>query len=57
MKNRKTHSRRQKRSCKNKKGGYTVKNNFYIKTDCKNNEFYDSMHPKDLCMQKLVQKN
>jgi hypothetical protein len=25
--------------------------------NCKNNEFYDNMHPKDLCMQKLVQKN
>ena len=25
--------------------------------NCKNNEFYDSMHPKDICMQKLVQKN
>ena len=24
--------------------------------NCKNNEFYDSMHPKDLCMQKLVRK-
>jgi hypothetical protein len=25
--------------------------------NCNNNEFYDSMHPKDLCMQKLVKKN
>jgi len=24
--------------------------------NCKNNEFYDSMHPKDLCMQKLLKK-
>jgi peptidoglycan/LPS O-acetylase OafA/YrhL len=25
--------------------------------NCKNNEFYDSMHPKDSCMQKLVREN
>jgi hypothetical protein len=25
--------------------------------NCNNNEFYDSMHPKDLCMYKLIRKN
>lgn len=25
--------------------------------NCKNNEFYDSMHPKDVCMKKLINKN
>ena len=23
-------------------------------TDCKDSEFYDGMHPKDICMQKII---
>ena len=39
---------------KNKKGGYTVKNNFYIKTDCKNNEFEETVDEQGYILDPLT---
>jgi len=43
MKNRKTHSRRQKGSCKNKKGGYTSAADYMIKTVGLGNQQYNDV--------------
>jgi len=43
MKNRKTHSRRRKGSCKNKKGGYTSAADYMLKTVGTGNEQYNDV--------------